>query len=105
MTTLGDLRHRVQLLGLEEAAGEGGEKTRTFPVIAAVWAEVTPSALPVRTTADRLEYATSYTITVPYSDGYLAARRIAMGSRTFEVHSILNLAEERRFLVFQGEEM
>lgn len=105
MTSPGDLRHRVTLHAIADVVGGGGEKTRTYPVISSVWAELNPSQIPVRTKADRIEFVTSYQITCPYSDNYLTTRRITFGNRTFDVQSIINLKEGNRYLVFQCEEV
>lgn len=105
MTTIGDLKHRVTLKGISDVIGDGGQKTRSYLTIANVWAEMKPAQIPVRTKADRVEFVTSYTITCPYSANYLTARRIELGSRIFEVQSLINLHEDQRYLVFQCEEI
>ena len=105
MTAIGDLRHRVTLESISDVIGDGGQKTRSYPVIANVWAELKPTQTPVRTRADRIEYIATYSITCPNSITYLPTRRITLGARTFKVQSIINLNEDQRFLVFQCEEI
>lgn len=104
MIGIGDLKHRVMLQGMSNTVGEGGQKTRTYPMIANVWAKIKPNQMPVKTRADRVEFVASYQITIPYSPDYLSARRILSGGRQFIVQSIINLNEGDRFLVFQCEE-
>ena len=105
MTRIGDLRHRVTLQGVSDAVGDGGEKVRTWPTIANVWAELTPAQIPVKTRAGRVEFVTSMTITCPYAANYLTTRRIVLGARTFQVQSIINLNEGQRYVQFQCEEV
>ncbi len=105
MTNIGNLRHRVTLKSFSEVVGDGGQKTRSYLTIANVWAELKPTQIPVRTKADRVEFVSSYTITCPYSETYMTARRIALGAREFEVQSLINLHEDQRYLAFQCEEI
>lgn len=105
MPTIGDTRHRLTLeVPLRSSDGSGGA-TRTFTAVADVWAAIRTQAGNESFDADRLGSRITHTIWIRYRDGLKPDQRFRLGTRVFELRSVIDRDGRRRILECHCEEV
>jgi len=102
--SIGELRHR---LGLQAPLAEddgGGGVTRTWALVAEVWGAVRPLSGGESVAADGLHGSVSHEIWIRYRPGVVPEMRFALGARLFDIRSVIDSGERRRFLRCLAEE-
>jgi len=105
--TLGALRHRVTIEA--ENASPDGAGGLTDPwanptQVATVWAEVTPLGGGEQLRAMQLEDRVSHRIRMRYRTDVTPQHRFRLGTRTFNIRSVMNESERDRWLTILAEE-
>jgi len=102
--TLADMRHR---LALEEAAatpdGAGGSLVSWAPV-AEVWAAIRPRLGAEGVEADGLMARATHEITIRFRPSVTPRQRFRLGTRIFDITSVIDAEEAHRFLTCLVEE-
>lgn len=102
--TIGDLIHRFALEAPIRATDGAGGATITWALIAEVWGSLNASAGSERPDADRLGGRITHTIWLRHRDGLTPDHRLRLGTRRFEIRSILDRSGRQRFLECHCEE-
>jgi SPP1 family predicted phage head-tail adaptor len=96
--TIGDMRHRLQLEAPLASADGGGGVTRTWSLVAEVWAALKPLAGDERIEADGVSGRVSHEVWIRYRAGILPEMRFKLGARVFEIRAAIDTGERHRFL-------
>ena len=102
--TIGELIHRFQLLAPVRTPDGAGGATVTFALISEVWGDLRARAGAERLDADRLGGRVTHAIWLRYRDGLTPDCRLMLGTRRFEIRSVLNHNGRQRFLECHCEE-
>ena len=96
-----------QRLALEEAVaapdGAGGS-ILTWSVVTEVWAAIHPRSGTEIVDAGGLAGRVTHDITIRYRAGIGAPQRFRLGTRVFDIKSVIDVEEAHRFLVCLTEE-
>lgn len=101
----GDLRHRLTLEAAERTADEGGGATVSWVAVADLWGRITPTVGRELMRADGLGARLTHEIVLRHRTGVLPQMRLRLGSRVFEIHAVIDVAEGRRWLRCLCEEI
>lgn len=92
---IGKLRHQITIQTPTRVANETGGFTQTWAAFASnLWAEIKPASARERMFADKLQHLVTHKIRIRYYASITSKMRVSFGSRTFQIHGILN-DEER----------
>lgn len=100
----GPLRHQVTLRSYTKTRDAYGGEIETWSDFATVWASVDPLIGREYIAAKQIQAEVSHKIRMRYINGVDPTMKIVFGSRTFEIVSILNVAEQNRELVIMATE-
>lgn len=89
----GRLRKRVELQSNTPVANAIGEHVPGWATVATVWAGITPVSGSERFRNNMESAEVSHKIKIRYYAGLTPAMRIKLGSRLFDIQSIINLQE------------
>jgi SPP1 family predicted phage head-tail adaptor len=98
------MRHRVTLETPVETQGADGSVTLTWAPFAAVWASVEPLLGREYFDAQREQADVSHRVRMRYLAGGTHSMRLVLGSRVFEIESVINAGERNRELVLMCRE-
>ncbi len=98
------LRHRLVLEQIERVSDEGGGFSESWAAVATLWCDVRPLAGAETVEADRLAGRVSHEIALRYRAGVVPAMRFRDGARVFEIVSVIDVDERRRWLKCLCEE-
>jgi len=101
---IGPMRHRITLEAPAESQGSDGSVTRTWAPFATVWASVEPLLGREYFDAQREQADVSHRVRMRYLAGVTHNMRVVLGSRVFEIESVLNAGERDRELVLMCRE-
>lgn len=101
---IGEMRHRMSLQAPLESADGGGGVTRTWALVAEVWGAIRPAAGSESVEADGLRGRVSHEIWIRHRSGVTPEKRFALGTRIFEIRSVIDSGERHRFLRCMVEE-
>jgi SPP1 family predicted phage head-tail adaptor len=99
-----DLRHRLTLEQLSRVADEGGGFTESWVTVATLSADLRPISGDERFEADRLAGSITHEVVLRYRAGVVPAMRFRNGARIFEILSVIDVEERRRWLICRCEE-
>ncbi len=99
-----ELRHRLVLEEIERVSDEGGGFSESWVAVATLWCDVRPIAGSEAVEADRLAGRVSHEIALRYRPGVVPAMRFRGGARVFEIVSVIDVDERRRWLKCLCEE-
>lgn len=105
--TIGALRHRVTIEAENGTADGAGGLTNPWanPIqVATVWAKISPLNGGEQLRAMQLEDRVSHRIRMRYRADVTAQHRLRLGTRAFNIRSILNDGERNRWLTILAEE-
>lgn len=105
--SIGALRHRVTIEAENASPDGAGGLTDPWanPIqVATVWAEITPLTGDERLQAMRLEDRVSHRIRIRYRADVTAQHRLRLGTRIFNIRSVINESERDRWLTVLAEE-
>lgn len=99
MTLAGELRHRVTIQQ-EQATldGQGGRST-TWADLATVWASIEPMAGKESYSWGKLLGESTLVVRMRYRSGIVPKMRLKYGTRLFDITSVIDEHEARRWLV------
>ncbi len=101
---IGEMRHRLRLEAQSRAPDGGGGATVSWGLAAEVWGAVVPLSGSERVEADGLKGQLTHQIVIRYRPGVLPEMRFMMGTRAFDIRSVIDVSERRRFLKCLVEE-
>lgn len=96
--TIGDMRTRLQLEAPLESPDGGGGVTRTWSLVAEVWAALKPVSGGETVEADGVSGRVSHEIWIRFRAGVLPEMRFKFGARVFEIRAAIDTGERHRFL-------
>jgi SPP1 family predicted phage head-tail adaptor len=102
---IGALRHRLTLEAPVDAPDAAGGATRTWNVVATLWAAIEPFVSDANFRALRPEQTTTHRITMRWRGDIDGAKRLRLGARVFAVIATADADERRRRLVCLCEEV
>jgi len=101
----GDLRRRVTLEAPADVVDEIGGVTRSWVVVATLWARIETPRGATRLAAERLEQALGHRVTLRWRDDVTGGMRLRYGARVFAIRAVRDPDESRRSLVLDCEEI
>jgi SPP1 family predicted phage head-tail adaptor len=105
MSNPGLLRHRLALEAPVESADGAGGVTRSYSVVATLWAEVMPVSAARALEAERLGGRITHRICIRFSDDITTRHRFRDGVRVFRIVSLRDRDGRKRFLSIEAEEI
>lgn len=102
--SIGELRHRLALQAPLAEDDGGGGVTRTWALVAEVWGAVRPLSGGEGVAADGLHGSVSHEIWIRYRPDVVPEMRFALGTRLFDIRSVIDSGERHRFLRCLAEE-
>jgi SPP1 family predicted phage head-tail adaptor len=99
-----DLRHRLTLEELSRVADEGGGFTESWIAVATLSANLSPIGGDERFEADRLAGTITHEVVLRYRAGVVPAMRFRKASRIFQILSVIDVEERKRWLKCWCEE-
>lgn len=93
-----DLRHRVTLEALARAGDSGGGFVETWEEVAELAADIRPADGSETVEADRLAGSLTHQVVLRYRPGVVPAMRFRKGTRLFQILSVIDVDERRRWL-------
>ena len=101
---IGKLRSLVTLQHRTKTTDGSGGWTNTYTEYAKVWAQVKPLSGRETLTSLQLENPITHRIYLRYRDDIIASDRIVHRSRNFNIRSILDRDELKRYIEISAEE-
>lgn len=95
---IGEMRHRLRLEAAVRTPDGGGGATVSWGLVAEVWGAVVPLSGSERAEADGLKGRVTHEIVIRYRPGVLPELRFTFGARVFDIRTVLDVSERRRFL-------
>lgn len=98
-----DLKHKIQILRLVEVPDALGGFDTSWEPVKTKWAKVSPMSGRELIHADKIDATAASTFVVRFDSDILESDKILFKSREYNIHSIVNVDEEDRFLSILGE--
>lgn len=98
-TTIGRLRHRVNLQSATTTRDAGGGVTESWSTVAQIYCDIKPVSGSERYRQGKVQESLTHEIVMRHRTGIDTNYRINFESRNFNVRSIRNIDERDRFLV------
>ena len=95
---IGALRHRIVIESAVRVPDNGGGATRTWVPVAEVWAAIDPIKGTETIVAEAVAGRVTFAIHIRYRNDLTPAMRFRLGTRNFEILSVLDADDRRRFL-------
>lgn len=95
---IGEMRHRLALQAPLAEADGGGGATRTWSLVAEVWAAIRPLSGGETVEADAVHGRVSHEIWIRHRAGVVPEMRFVLGARVFEIRAVIDAGERRRVL-------
>lgn len=89
----GKLDQRVTIQSFTESQGTDGALTKSWITFATRWAMIEPTNGTERWRSDQVASEVTHRITMHYTAGVTSEMRIVLGSRTFDILSVVNRDE------------
>ncbi len=102
---IADLKHRVRLEESVRVGDGGGGGSVSWVLIAEFWASVVPQSGREQLESDALSAETMHSIYCRYRADIGPSHRLVMGTRVFEIRSVVNVDDHKRFLKLRCEEV
>ncbi len=100
----GKLRHRIAIEVPAETQGSDGSILTTWETFATAWATIEPLIGREYFAQQREQATASHKIRMRYQPGITHKMRVALGTRIFEIESVLNVGERKREIVLMCSE-
>ncbi len=91
-----DMRDRVTIQSRTTAQGTAGRPVLTWSDVATVWAKIEPIDGTEQQYAGRVVSDVTHRITIRYYSGLTSKHRMTLGSRTFNLFSVIDESNRRR---------
>lgn len=101
---ISELRHRIVVEQLSNAADNQGGFTTTWTTLATIWAKVEPTKAWERAFAQKVEYQRSHVAWIRHRTDITSSMRISFDSRYFQIKGIRRPDEKKFYLVLDLEE-
>jgi SPP1 family predicted phage head-tail adaptor len=101
---IGALRHRLTIEEPARAADDGGTAIVTWAGIGEAWAAIEPISGREIVAADGLGGRITHEVRLRWRADVTPAHRLRLGTRLFDIRSIIDEGELRRWLVLRCEE-
>ena len=102
--SIGEMRHRFALQAPLAAPDGGGGVTRSWALIAEIWGALRPLSGGEVAESDGVSGRISHEIWIRQRGGVLPEMRFVLGTRVFEIRSVIDDGERRRYLRCRVEE-
>jgi SPP1 family predicted phage head-tail adaptor len=100
----GPMRHRITIESPIETQGSDGSIIQTWDVFMTAWASIEPLAGREYFAAEREQADISHRIRMRFAGGITHKMRVSIGSRMFEIESVINIGERNRELILMCRE-
>lgn len=100
-----DLRHRVQLQSCTATRDEVGGLVETWLPYATVWAQVRQTNGREAWYRQQMNAAAGWTIGIRWRADVTTKHRVVYGSRVFEIRSVTDEEQKRRYLMLACDEI
>ncbi|MGH6770075.1 MAG: phage head closure protein [Xanthobacteraceae bacterium] len=104
MTAAGELRHRLVLEAPVETPDGAGGVTRSFAVLATLWAKVTPVSVRERMEAAARGATVTHRIVIRFRDDVTTRHRLRAGARIFRIVALRDQDGRGLFTTIDAEE-
>lgn len=104
MTSIGELRHRLELQAPDETPDGLGGVTRGWESLGYVWAAIEPASANDRVVADKRLGLISHRIVIHRRSEITSTHRFVLGQRSFVILAVRDADERGRFLECLVEE-
>jgi SPP1 family predicted phage head-tail adaptor len=101
----GLMRHRITIEAPTETQGPDGSFVRTWNAFLSAWASIEPLTGREYFAAQREQADVSHRIRMRYMDGITHKMRVSIGSRIFEIESVINVGERNCELILMCREV
>lgn len=81
-------RHRITLMSEESHFGDGGRKQITTPILAEVWAEVSPVSFSVQERGGRENSSSGITTTCVYQASFTEAKQLEWRGNRYRITQV-----------------
>lgn len=98
MRAIGPMRDRLEIQARTMAANSYGERVATWETVATRWGQVDPLNGRELWQAQSVRPDVSHKVTMRYYDGLSPRHRLKLGSRIFEITSVINIDNRKRFV-------
>lgn len=95
---IGDLRERVAIEQPLRVGDGGGGAVESWIEVAQVWARIRPLSGTERTEADAIAGVVTHEAILRYRSDLGPELRMRIGSRLFDIRTVFDIEERRRFL-------
>ncbi len=102
--SIGTLRHRVVLEAPAGPSDGAGGTSQGWSTVATLWAAIEPLSGTETLEADRVSGRITHRLVLRYRLGVVPGMRLRLATRIFEIRSVLDVGEGRRFLECSAEE-
>jgi len=94
----GELRHRLALQTPVVTDDGGGGLIRSWSLVAEVWGALRPLSGGEGVAADAIAGRVNHEVWIRYRPGVVPEMRFALGTRVFDIRSVIDVGERHRFL-------
>ncbi|MDX2288555.1 MAG: phage head closure protein [Hyphomicrobiaceae bacterium] len=101
---IGDLRQRINLERPVLVSDGGGGASEDWELVAELWAAVNPLTGAERLEADAISGRVSHEIWLRWRAGVAGDMRFRLGARLFDIRTVIDDGERKRFLRCLAEE-
>ncbi len=95
---IGTLRHRLTLQAPQRTPEDGGTATIAWSHVTDLFARIRPLAGREIVSADGLAARVTHEVTIRMTENVAPQMRFVFGTRTFDIHAVLDIDGRRRWL-------
>ena len=99
VVALGSLKHRISIQAMTRTDDGLGGAEETWATETTRWANIRPLSGKELFQAQQVESKVTHEVTIRYDSNLTidATRRILYGTRTFEIHAVINIDESNKY--------
>jgi len=105
MTSIGSLRHRMQIQTYKETHSGNHDTNRVWTTIQTVYASIKNAKGTVTFGLQQIEQNITHKITIRYIPNVTTENWLLMESRRFRIRDVTDVIEKKRFLILSCEEV
>lgn len=103
-TDAGKLRHRVAIEAAVRTSDLGGGADESWVTVAEAWAEILPASGNETLVGEQISGRVTHVVHLRAGIGVEPSMRMRLGTRVFEIRSVIDLGERRRWIRLLAEE-
>lgn len=98
MRAVGPMRDRLEIQARVMTQNDYGEAVPAWATLTTRWGQVEPLSGRELWQAQQVRPDVSHKVTIRYYDGLTPRHRLLLGSRVFEITSVINVDNRKRFM-------